>query len=53
MPIGLFEKVDEIDAEGVVGLAHLPDFIALFFQFLAEAANPVGQWFARGRASEE
>ena len=43
MPVGSLEDIDEIDVKRLIGLTHLPVLdAAALFQFLAEAANPIG-----------
>jgi hypothetical protein len=53
MPIGPLEEVNEVDAEGVFGLAHLPVFTAVALQFLAESAYLVSQGLVRGGSCQE
>ncbi len=51
MPLGSFEKIDEVNAEGLVCLSQLPVLDpALAFQFLAKASDLIRQGFVRGRA---
>jgi hypothetical protein len=42
MPVGATEEVDEVDAEGLFSLAHLPLLGAAAFELLAESAHLVG-----------
>ena len=54
LPVGAFEKVDEVDAERVFRLPNLPLLPAAFtFEVLAESADLVGDGFVGGRVREE
>jgi hypothetical protein len=54
MPVRSVEEVDEVDAQGVFGLAYLPVLPStLALQALAECTYLVGEGFVRGGACEE
>jgi hypothetical protein len=54
LPVCSLEEVDEVDPEGLFGLAHLPLLTCtLAFQLLAKPAHLVRQGLVCGRPSEE
>jgi hypothetical protein len=54
LPVGAPQIVDEVDAEGVFSLAHLPLLpAALALEGLAESADLVGHGLVGGRARQE
>ncbi len=54
MPVCTVKEVDEIDAQGLLGLAYLPVLTSLVaFQVLAEPAHLVSQGLVRGLARQE
>ena len=54
MPVCSLEEVDEVDPEGLFGLAHLPILAStVALQLLAEPAYLVRQRLVRGRARQE
>ena len=52
-PVCSLEEVDEVDAERLFGLAHLPILTTAALQFLAEPTHLVGQWLVRRGPCEE
>ena len=54
MPVRPLEEVDEVDVQGLFGLAALPiRNPAVTFQVLAEPADLIRQWFVRRLAGQE
>ncbi len=54
MPIRSLEEIDEVDAERLVCLTHLPVLgPAVAFQVLAEPSHLIRQWLVRRRAGQE
>jgi hypothetical protein len=53
LPVRSFEKIDEVDAERLFGLAHLPILKRVALQSFAESSYLIRQGFVRGGAREE